>query len=97
MKSLFRLSLPMLAIAALTAACNPFTPRNTPTATPTQYPQDPRFSEFTFKTDGVPKVQEGVEALNAHMPELGATDGHFVSLTSQRALPGFHRPTTTSG
>ena len=41
----------MLAIAALTAACNPFTPRNTPAATPTQYPQDPRFAKFTYETD----------------------------------------------
>ena len=79
MKSIRQLILPILVATALAAACNPFTPRNTPTAAPTQYPQDPRFSEFTFKTDGVPKVREGVEALNAHMPELGATDGHFVS------------------
>ena len=79
MKLALKTLVPLLAVAALCAACNPFTPRNTPTAAPTQYPQDPRFSEFTFKTDGVPKVREGVEALNAHMPELGATDGHFVS------------------
>lgn len=79
MKLALKTLVPLLAVAALCAACNPFIPRNTPAATPTQYPQDPRFSKFTFETDGAPKVREGVEALNAHMPELGATDGHFVS------------------
>ena len=79
MKSIRQLILPILVTTALAAACNPFAHKNTPTAAPTQYPKDPRFSEFTFTTDGVPKVREGVEALNAHMPELGATDGHFVS------------------
>ena len=79
MKSLRRLSLPMLAIAALTAACNPFTPRNTPAATPTQYPQDPRFSAFTYETDDELKVQERVDSFNERMPGLGATDGHVIT------------------
>ena len=43
MKSVFRLSLPMLAVAALAAACNPFAHKATP-----QYPKDPRFAEFVF-------------------------------------------------
>ena len=78
MKSLFRLFLPMLVVAALTAACNPFTPKNTPRATPTQYPQDPRFTEFTYETDDELKVQERVDSFNERIPGLGATDGHVL-------------------
>mgnify|MGYP000056013059 FL=1 len=79
MKSLFRASLPVLAIAALATACNPFTPRNTPTAAPTQYPQDPRFAEFTYETDDELKVQERIDSFNERMPGLGATDGHVIT------------------
>ena len=79
MKSLFRLFLPMLVVAALTAACNPFTPKNTPRATPTQYPQDPRFAEFKYETDDELKVQERVDSFNERMPGLGATDGHVIT------------------
>ena len=78
MKSLFRLFLPILAVAALTAACNPFTPKNTPRATPTQYPQDPRFAEFKYETDDELKVQERVDSFNERIPGLGATDGHVL-------------------
>ena len=79
MKSLFRLSLPVLAIAALATACNPFTPRNTPAATPAQYPQDPRCSAFTYETDDELKVQKRVDSFNERMPGLGATDGHVIT------------------
>ena len=79
MKSVRRLALPVLAVAALTAACNPFTPKNTPRATPTQYPQDPRFAEFKYETDDELKVQERVDSFNERMPGLGATDGHVIT------------------
>ena len=78
MKSLRRLSLPVLAVAALAAACNPFTPRNTPAATPTQYPQDPRFAKFTYETDDELEVKERVDSFNERIPGLGATAGHVV-------------------
>ena len=78
MNSLRRLSLPVLAIAALATACNPFTPRNTPAATPTQYPQDPRFAEFTYETDDELNVQERVDSFNERIPGLGATAGHVL-------------------
>lgn len=78
MKSLRRLSLPVLAVAALAAACNPFTPRNTPAATPTQYPQDPRFVKFTYETDDELEVKERVDSFNERIPGLGATAGHVV-------------------
>ena len=64
MKSVFRCSLPLLAIAALATACNPFIPRNTPTAAPTQYTQDPRFAEFKYETDDKLEVQERVDSFN---------------------------------
>ena len=44
MKLVLKALIPLLAVAALATACNPFIPRNTPAATPTQYPQDPRFA-----------------------------------------------------
>ena len=78
MKSLFRLSLSMLAVAALATACNPFTPRNTPAATPTQYLQDPRFAKFTYETDDELEVKERVDSFNERIPGLGATAGHVV-------------------
>ena len=78
MKSLRRLSLPMLAIAALATACNPFTPRNTPAATPTQYPKDPRFAEFVYKSDEEPTIQDRTESVNVRWPNLEASEVHVV-------------------
>lgn len=74
MKSLFRLFLPILAVAALTAACNPFTPK----ASTPQYPQDPRFSEFVFDFNEEPKVQTRVDSLNLRWPKINATEAHVV-------------------
>ena len=78
MKSLRRLSLPMLAIAALAAACNPFTSRNTPAAAPTQYPQDPRFAEFVYKSDEEPTAQDRTDSVNVRWPNLEASEVHVV-------------------
>ncbi len=78
MKHPLKTLVPLLAVAALCAACNPFTPRNMPTATPTQYPQDPRFSAFTYETDDELEVKERVDSFNERMPGLGATAGHVV-------------------
>ncbi|MGC9808408.1 MULTISPECIES: hypothetical protein [Actinomycetes] len=74
MKSHFRLFLPMLVVAALTAACNPFTPK----ASAPQYPQDPRFSEFVFDFNEEPKVQTRVDSLNLRWPKINATEAHVV-------------------
>ena len=79
MKHPLKALMPLLMGAVLAAACNPFMPRNTPTATPTQYPQDPRFAEFTYETDDELKVQERVDSFNERMPGLGATDGHVIT------------------
>ena len=84
MKSLFRISLPMLAIAALAAACNPFIPRNTPTATPTQYPQDPRFAEFVYKSDEEPTVQDRTDSVNVRWPNMDASEAHLTIANSSQ-------------
>ena len=78
MNSLLRLSLPVLAIAALAAACNPFTPKNTPTAAPTQYPQDPRFHEFVYKSDETPTVKDRIDSVNVRWPNMNASEAHVV-------------------
>ncbi|EFF80563.1 hypothetical protein [Schaalia odontolytica] len=78
MKLSLKTIVPLLAVAALTTACNPFTHKNTPTAAPTQYPQDPRFSAFTYDTADELKVEERVDVFNTYMPKLGATAGHVV-------------------
>ena len=79
MKSIRQLILPLLVVAALATACNPFAPRNRPAATPTQYPQDPCFAEFTYETDDELKVQKRVDSFNERMPGLGATDGYVIT------------------
>ena len=48
----------LLAVAALTAACNPFAPK----ASTPQYPKDPRFAEFVFDFNEEPKVQTRVDS-----------------------------------
>ena len=78
MKLPLKALVPLLAVAALATACNPFTPRNTPTAAPTQYTQDPRFAEFKYETDDKLEVQERVDSFNERIPKLGATDGHVL-------------------
>ena len=78
MKSIRRLALPVLVVVALTAGCNPFIPKNTPTATPTQYPQDPRFAEFVYKSDEEPTVQYRTDSVNVRWPNLEASEVHVV-------------------
>ena len=82
MKSLFRLFLPMLVVAALTAGCNPFTPK----ASAPQYPQDPRFSEFVFDFNEEPKVQTRVDSLNLRWPKINATEAHVVAEYSRSGI-----------
>ena len=77
-EALSRCCLGLVAIAALAAACNPFTPRNTPAATPTQYPQDPRFAEFVYKSDETPTVKDRTDSVNVRWPHLEASEVHVV-------------------
>ena len=78
MKHPLKALVPLLAVAALAAGCNPFTPTNTPTATPTQYPQDPRFAEFVYKSDEEPTVQDRTDSVNVRWPNLEASEVHVV-------------------
>ncbi|EKY14394.1 hypothetical protein [Actinomyces sp. oral taxon 181] len=73
-KSLRSLALLCAAITLLTG-CIPFGSNGTRT----RLPQDPRFSKFTYETDGEIKVQNRIDSFNERMPGLGATQGHVVA------------------
>ena len=64
----------LTAIAILTAGCNPFG-----ASSRERLPEDPRFAEFTYKTDGTIEVQERTDSFNERMPGLGASEGHVVA------------------
>ena len=82
MKSLFRMSLPLLAVAALTAACNPFAHKAAP-----QYPKDPRFSEFVFRSDEEPTVKDQTDSVNVRWPNMEASEAHLtIAYSSQTGL-----------
>ena len=74
----------LAAIAVLTAACNPFG-----ASSRGRFPEDPRFAEFTYKTDGEIKVQERTDSFNERMPAMGATEGHVAAANfpEGRGLP----------
>ena len=79
MKAVFRLSLPILAVAALAAACNPFVHKATP-----QYPKDPRFSEFVFRSDEEPTVKDRTDSVNVRWPNMEASEAHLtIAYSSQ--------------
>lgn len=75
MKSLFRLSLSALAIAALAAACNPFTHKSSAP----QHAKDSRFSEFVFKSDETPTVKDRTDSVNVRWPNTNASEAHIVT------------------
>ena len=64
----------LAAIAVLTAGCNPFG-----ASSRGRLPEDSRFAEFTYNTDGEIKVQERTDSFNERMPALGATAGHVAA------------------
>ena len=79
MKSLFRLSLSVLAIAALASACNPFAHKAAP-----QYPKDPRFSEFVFRSDEEPTIKDQTDSVNLRWPNMEASEAHLtIAYSSQ--------------
>ena len=63
------------AIITLLTGCIPFG-SNAPQS---RLPQDPRFAEFTYETDGELKIQERTDSFNERMPGLRATQGHVVA------------------
>ena len=73
---------PLLTVAALAAACNPFAHKATP-----QYPKDPRFSEFVFHSDDEPTVKDQTDSVNVRWPKMEASEAHLtIAYSSQTGL-----------
>ena len=79
MKLTFKTIMPLLAVAVLAAACNPFVHKATP-----QYPKDPRFSEFVFHSDEEPTVKDQMDSVNLRWPNMEANEVHLtIAYSSQ--------------
>ena len=72
MKLPLKTLVPLLAVVALAAACNPFAHKAAP-----QYPKDPRFAEFVFDFNEEPKIQTRVDSLNLRWQGLAAPEAHI--------------------
>ena len=80
MKLPLKALVPLLAVAALAAACNPFAHK----ASTPQYPQDPRFSEFVFQSDKEPTIKDQTDSVNVRWPHMEASDAHLtIAYSSQ--------------
>ena len=80
MKHPLKTLVPLLAIAALAAACNPFAHK---TSAP-QYPKDSRFSEFVFHSDEEPTVKTQTDSVNVRWPNMDASEAHLtIAYSSQ--------------
>ena len=79
MKHPFKALVPLLAIAALCAACNPFAHKAAP-----QYSKDPRFSEFVFRSDEEPTIKDQTDSVNLRWPNMEASEVHLtIAYSSQ--------------
>ena len=74
MKLAHKAVVPLLAVAALATACNPFAHK----ASAPQYPKDPRFSEFVFRSDEEPTVKDRTDSVNVRWPNVEASEVHVV-------------------
>ena len=80
MKLALKAVVPLLAIAALAAACNPFTHNSSAP----QYPKDPRFSEFVFQSDKEPTIKDQTDSVNVRWPNMEASEAHLtIAYSSQ--------------
>ena len=70
----------LLAVAALTAACNPFAPK----ASTPQYPKDPRFAEFVFQSDKEPTIKDQTDSVNLRWPNMDASEAHLAIAYSRQ-------------
>lgn len=78
-EALSRCCLGLVAIAALATACNPFVHKAAP-----QYPKDPRFSEFVFRSDEEPTVKDQMDSVNVRWPNMEAREAHLtIAYSSQ--------------
>ena len=76
MKLAFKALVPLLTVAALAAACNPFAPDSSRSAGS----QDPRFAPFTVSSENEPVYGNDTDYLNHRMPNLGASEGHYAQI-----------------
>ena len=79
MKLPLKTLVPLLTVAALTAACNPFAHKAA-----LQYPKDPRFAEFVYKSDETPTVKDRIDSVNVRWPNTKASDAHIVTAYSSQ-------------
>ena len=63
----------LVAVVALTAACNPFG-----ASSRERLPEDPRFAEFTFDSDNKPTVKDRIDSVNVRWPNTNASEVHVV-------------------
>ena len=85
MKRTLKALIPLLAVAALTAACNPSgsassTGSSNDNVTPTASAQDPRFYELTVTAENKPVFSNDTDYLDHRMPNLRATEGHYAQI-----------------
>lgn len=80
MKLTIKITAPLLAVAALITACNPFTHKSSAP----QHPKDSRFSEFVFQSDKEPTVKDQTDSVNLRWPNLEASEAHLaIAYSSQ--------------
>ena len=73
MKLPLKAIVPLLAVVALTAACNPFG-----VSSRERLPEDPRFAEFVYKSDETPTVKDRIDSVNVRWPNTNASEVHVV-------------------
>ena len=79
MKPTLKVLASLMSIAALAAACSPFAHKAAP-----QYPKDPRFSEFVFRSDEEPTVKDQTDSVNVRWPNMEASEAHLaIAYSSQ--------------
>ena len=72
-KALARGCVGLVAVVALTAACNPFG-----ASSRERLPEDPRFAEFVYKSDETPTVKDRIDSVNVRWPNTNASEVHVV-------------------
>ena len=82
MKLPLKTIVPLLAVAALAAACNPFTNNNSRS----RGTHDPRFAEFTYTSDRKTEVQTRLDSLNERWPGMEATSANVVVARTQSGI-----------
>ena len=80
MKLALKALVPLLAVAVLCAACNPFAHKSSAP----QYPKDPRFAEFVFQSDKEPTIKDQTDSVNLRWPNMEASEAHVVIANSSQ-------------